>query len=133
MIVLHGPASLDTVAPSGIRRFAALRFEQVLAAEPYDYDRHGYMIVVEPGDTVAQLEQESGCCITRNLFTDARFGEADFSPTFEILEEHDECFEMVFILSDDGFAVTLLIPKAEGIERSLLALCSAYARLARVN
>jgi hypothetical protein len=100
----------------------------VLAGEPYDYDRHGYMIVVEPGDTVAQLEQESGCCITHNLFTDARFGEADFSPTFESLEEIDELYEMVFILSDDGFAVTLLIPKAAGIAGDLLALCVAYAR-----
>lgn len=113
-----------------IRALATLRFAQVLDGEPYDYNRHGYMVVVEPGDTVEQLEQETGCGITRDVFDETRYGEADFAPSFEILEEHDECYEMVYLTSDSGFAVTLWIPKSEGIPVDLLALCAEYAVLA---
>lgn len=110
-----------------IRALASLRFAQVCNGEPYDYNRHGYMVVVEPGDTVEQLEQETGCGITRDVFDETRYGEADFAPSFEILEEHDAWYEMHFSLNDDGFGITLFIPKAEGIPGDLLSLCADYA------
>jgi len=127
MLVLRDPALTSQIRNPQIRALASLRFAQVLNGEPYDYNRHGYMVVVEPGDTVAQLEQETGCCITRDLFDETRYGEADFAPSYESLEEHDACYEMLFITNDDGFAITVFIPKVEGIARDLLALCADYA------
>ena len=46
------------------------------------------MVVVEPGDTVEQLEQEIGLPILHGLFDDLPFGHPDFTPCFDILEEH---------------------------------------------
>lgn len=50
------------------------RFREICAGEPYDYDSHGYMIVMEPVDSVDALEEGSSCPILRNLFDDTHFG-----------------------------------------------------------
>lgn len=85
------------------------------------------MIVVEPGDSIDILEQEVGWPILRNLFDDTRYGEPDFTPSLEALEEHANCYEMVFIFNDEGFGVDLFIPKQTGIDDDLLAMCAEYA------
>jgi len=113
MIIIRDPTLTSTIDDPGIRSLAETRFAQILMGESYDYDRHGYMIVVEPGDSIADLETETCCSIS-------------IDPMFEVLEEHDCCYEMLFILNDDGFAITLLIPK-HGINADLLKLCADYA------
>ena len=49
MLILRDPALANTIADPNIRALVKQRFADILADEPYDYDRHGYMIVVEPG------------------------------------------------------------------------------------
>ena len=132
MIVLRDPATTSQITDPYIRDLVALRWSQILAGEPYDYDRHGYMVVVEPGDTVEQLEQEIGLPILHGLFDDVPFGDDDFTPCFEILEEHTyenavRIYEMVFISNDDGFATTVIVPACEGIPGDLLAMLRRYA------
>jgi len=127
MLVLRDPTWTSRIAHSGIRRLVNQRFTEVCAGEAYEYDQHGYMVVVEPGDSVDTLEQETGCSILHNLFDDTPYCNLEFSPSFEALEEHDDCYEMLFISNDNGFGITLFIPKAEGIEGSLLAMCATYA------
>ena len=70
MISLRDPQAISQISDPYIRDLVALRWTQVLAGEPYDYDRHGYMVVVEPGDTVEQMEQEIGLPILHGLFDD---------------------------------------------------------------
>jgi len=136
MIVLRDPQATSQVTDPYIRDLVSLRWTQILAGEPYDYDRHGYMVIVESGDTVEQLEQEIGLPILHGLFDDAPFGDNDFTPCFEILEEHrneicnaesDTVYEMVFISNDDGFASTVFIPACEGTNARLLAMCRSFA------
>jgi len=127
VLVIRDPALVEYISDPEIRRLVERRFTEILAGEAYDYDRHGYMIAVEAGDTAEALEEESGCRILRNFFDDARFGDPDFTPSFEALEEHAGCWEMVFILNDEGFGVAIFIPKAEGIDAALSALCRTYA------
>ena len=132
MIVLRDPQVTSQITDPYIRELVALRWSQVLAGEPYDYDRHGYMVVVEPGDTVEQLEQEIGLPILHGLFDDLPFGHPDFTPCFDILEEHrnensSRIYEMVFISNDDGFATTVFVPACEGIPGDLLAMCRSFA------
>ena len=88
MIVLRDPQATSQITDPYIHELVSLRWSQILAGEPYDYDRHGYMVVVEPGDTVEQLEQEIGLPILHGLFDDVPFGHPDFTPCFDILEEH---------------------------------------------
>jgi hypothetical protein len=131
MRILRDPAATSQVTDPSIRDLVALRFRQILAGEPYDYDRHGYMVIVEPGDTVEQLEQAVGLPILHGLFDDLPYGDPDFTPCFDILEEHrnesSTVYEMVFISNDDGFATTVLVPATEGIPGDLLALCRSFA------
>lgn len=127
MIILHGPSLIHCIADSSIRALVSYRFSQILSGEPYDYDQHGYMIVVEPGDSVESLESDTCCSILHNGFDDTHFGDSDFTPCFEALEEHGNCYEMLFILNDEGFAIDIFIPKHSGIDPQLLALCAEYA------
>lgn len=132
MIVLRDPAAVSSIADPDIRHLVQQRFTEICDGVPFDPDLMGYMIVVEPGDTVDALEVESSCHILCNLFDDIRFGDPEFDPSFEALEEHGSCFEMVFILNDDGFGIEIFIPKQEGIDADLLAMCQTYAVLAPV-
>ena len=127
MVVLDGPGAVKGVPDPALRALVEQRFTDICAEEPYDYDTHGYMIVVEPGDSVAALEKESGCPITHSLFDNSRFGDPDFAPSFEWLGEHPFCYEMVFILADSGFGINFLIPKSPGVDAELLKLCKTYA------
>ncbi|MBT9461352.1 MAG: hypothetical protein IV084_06780 [Rugosibacter sp.] len=133
MLILRDPTLANSIAKLLIRGLVKLRFAQVCAGEAYDYDRHGYMIVVELGDTAQALEQESSCSILSDPFDGTHYGNSDFSPSFDFLEEHDDgfttpCYEMLFITNDDGFGITFFIPKAEGIDAGLLAMCAEYAK-----
>ena len=137
MIILRDPAATSQITDPYIHELVSLRWSQVLAGEPYDYDRHGYMVVVEPGDTVEQLEQEIGLPILHGLFDDLPFGHPDFAPCFDILEEHingnTRIYEMVFISNDDGAATAIFIADTEGIDADLLAMCRSFATPAAVT
>jgi len=40
--------------------------------------RHGYMLVVEPGDTVQTIERQSGIAVLTDLFGETCFGDPEF-------------------------------------------------------
>ena len=127
MLILNDPSLINRITDLSIQALVSQRFSQILSGEPYDYDLHGYMIVVESGDSIESLESETCCSILHNTFDGTHFGDPNFTPCFEALEEHASCYEMVFILSDSGFGIALFIPKHSGINSDLLALCTEYA------
>ena len=127
MLVLRSPASSRLIADPEVRKLVDLRFAQVFAGEEYDPDRHGYLIVVEPGDRAEELESESGCPLLRDLFGEVRFGDPDFTPAAEAINEHASCYELVFVLNDDGYGIEILVPKADGVDPELLAMCAQFA------
>ena len=130
MIIVTSPQIAVGIPGRDLRRLVFQRFHQICAGEPYDYDRHGELIVVEPGDSVAALEEQIGFPILHD-FSGARFGDSDFSPVFEAIEDHEGCYEIVAILNDDGFGVALFVPKRPNIDRELRAMCARHAQPAR--
>ena len=82
-------------------------------------------ILVEPNDTVDDLEQFTGCPIITSWFSDAVYPHEDFAPSFEFIEEHHDFYEMVFVLTDDNTTV-FIVPKS-GSDPLLLALCEEYS------
>ena len=83
-------------------------------------------IIVQPGDGLGALETALGFSILQNQ-TDGRcFGDPEFSPSWEWLADHGHCFELVFIMTDDGFAHVVLIENAQGVAPELLRLCGMY-------
>jgi hypothetical protein len=86
----------------------------------------GLLIVVEVGDAIEDVEMLSGVAIHYDPYSDARFGHPDFMPTFDFVVDHSAAYEMHFDASD-GIGTTLLIPKGDGIDADLLALCREFA------
>lgn len=129
MRVLRDPALAATLEDEALRALVAQRFVEIAQDEPYDPDTFGYFVVVEPGDSVESVEKEVGWPILGSVFNDARFGDPEFSPCFEFLEEHARpaCYELVYIFSDGGFGIDVFVPKLPEIDRQLLAFCEAYA------
>lgn len=127
MIRVRGPNEARRIDDPDIRQLVERRYGEVCDGEPYDADVHGEMIVVEPGDTLRSLEGESGCPVATNPFDDVRFPDPEFVPVCESLEEHSQCYEMMFLFSDDGAGVNFFIPKSPGIDADLLALCARFA------
>ena len=103
-----------------IRALLQLRFDQL---EGVITDTEFF--VVEANDTVGEIEAETGCPIVTSWFGDEVFGDDDFVPSFDFIEEHRHCYEMMFNTTDDS-TVVILVPK-ERIDDRLLALCSQYA------
>jgi len=127
MLIVTSPQVALSIANPCVRSLVATRFHQVTNAAPYDVDIHGEFIVVEVGDTVADLERAVGCSILENPFDGTRFGEPGFSPIFEDLSNHPGCFEVVILFSDSGAGEILFVPKQPGIDAELLAMCAAHA------
>lgn len=84
-------------------------------------------IVVQPGDGLEALEAALGFSILQNQTDGRRFGDPEFSPSWEWLADHGHCFELVFIFDDSGFAHVVLIPDTPMQNRALRALCLTYA------
>jgi hypothetical protein len=82
-------------------------------------------ILVEPHDTVDDLEMSSGCPIISSWFSDAIYPHEDFAPSFEFIEEHHDFYEMVFVLTDDNTTV-LIVPKS-GSDQLLLTMCQEFS------
>ena len=127
MLVLRDPSVASSITADDIRELVEQRFEDICDGEEYEPELHGFMIVVEPGDGVDVLEAESSCPILRSYIGNARYGDPEFKPVFECLEEHETCYEMVFVPGDGDFGIIIFIPKHQDIDAELLAFCAEYA------
>ena len=114
MLILREPADASQVEDTSIRALITRRFEE-LRSDDYDWSELGYFIVVQPHDSIDDLASNHRIRITTCL------------PSFELLVEHPSCFELVFVLDDSGFGVTVLVPKQAAIDRSLMQFCHEYA------
>jgi hypothetical protein len=144
MIVIKDPSVVSSIAElepyPEVRALVETRFTQLCEGaeltedDPYDADMLGYFIIVQPRDSVAELEAESGCQILHNYFDpEICFGNPDFVHSADAIEDHGNCYEMTFILGGD-FGIGIFVPKQEGIDADLsadyadlLAMCSEYA------
>lgn len=91
----------------------------------YDLSELVNFIVFEWGDTVADMDSALGFPIMANRFDGGRYGEYGFSPSWEVFEEHINWFELVYVLSDDGFGVVVFVEKNSDPE--LLKMLSFYS------
>ena len=91
------------------------------------------VFLVEPGDTLQTVDVAMNGCFLTNHYSGRRLGDPGFVPCFETLEEYATVYEMLFIQSDEGHALVILIPRTSGIDPELLALCADYATPAEVS
>lgn len=125
MLILRDPSQLGQVENAYIRGLIAQRFQEI-TIDGYSYEDLGMFVLAEPGDSIAELEKAGGVWITTGIFTEAKYGDPDFAPCFEVLEEHPDCFEMIHTLAGD-FGVCTVIPDVFGIDDELLRFCKEFA------
>jgi len=92
-----------------------------------DIGEFAHFLVVRPGDTPSDVQNELGFSILENLVDGARYGSLDFEPSWEWIMWHEGWFELVYVLSDDGFGWVVFIQDDEAVDADLLAVCREYA------
>ncbi len=110
-----------------LRRMLTLRRDQ-LAEDGFDLDEIVHIIVVRPGDLLADVEAEAGVALATNLVDGSRLGEPEFESLFEYVERKEGWLEAVMILSDDGFGLVLFVPDTIDIDPAIslvLRRCAA--------
>ena len=126
MIVVRDHSSTQEIKHSHIKQLVQQRIND-LGGESFDSNELGYFLVVESSDTLEALSAQLGFYILHNRFTGIRFNATGFTPSFEFIEEFPACYDMVFVLDDTGIGVEIFVPKEEGIDPDLIAMCRMYA------
>lgn len=119
MLLLYESQTLPSIAQPGLQRLLNQRYQQCGSWDG--------LVLVEPGDSATALEQALGLCIVTSLFGEVRFPDDDYVPAFEVIEDHGDNYEMVFITDDDTGSTVVFIPQQAGIDAELLTLCQAFA------
>ncbi|KQM13897.1 hypothetical protein ASE49_12755 [Novosphingobium sp. Leaf2] len=79
-----------------------------------DVGELGPVIIVDPGDTLQDIEKAAGIAIGGD-------------PDMEVCVLDNGWAELVFVTSDDGSGAVILIPDREGIDPDLLAIVRTHA------
>jgi hypothetical protein len=128
MQVITDLGDLARVRFPGLRGMLTQRLNQIELRDGEALADVGAFFVAEGGDGVAAVEAATGCPIVTSHCDASRFGDDEFSPSFEWLEHHADagCFELCFVTSDDFF-VALFVPDAPGIDPELLRFCRHFS------
>ena len=126
MHVVEDLQSTHPISNPAIRELVQQRIND-LGGESFDSNELGYFLVVESSDTLEAWSAQLGFDLLRNRFTGIRFNATGFTPSFEFIEEFPACYDMVFVLDDTGIGVEIFVPKEEGIDPDLIAMCRMYA------
>lgn len=126
MLVIRDLADAAHVRDPEIRQLVEQRIND-LGGEAFDAEELGYFLVVESGDTLQAINAQIGFNILCNRIDGIAFGSPGYYPSFEFIEDFQTGYDMVFVVSDDGFGIELVIPKTAGAVPELLAMCARYA------
>jgi hypothetical protein len=93
--------------------FISKRIEELSEYADYDLAELVHIFVVQPGDTLADLDVALGF-VAEDRAVDA-------------IDSHPGCYELTYVLADDGFGVVVYVPKSPGIDPRLLEVCATRA------
>ena len=100
----------ETSTDPELRRLISVRIEELSEYEDCDLGELINIIVIEPGDTLTDLDQALGFTLADR--------------PIDIVESHLGWYELTLVISNDGFGFVLFFSK-QGIEAALLSLCKA--------
>ena len=126
MIVVRDLHSIKEISNAAIRGLVQRRIHD-LGGDAFNTEALGTFLVIEPGDQIQNINREVGFNILHNRLNGLRFDQSGFTPSFEFVEEYPCCYDMVFVLSDDGIGVELFVSKDNDIDADLIAMCCMFA------
>jgi hypothetical protein len=113
--------ALTSLLDPALRRLLVLRRDQ-LANDGLDIEDIAHIIIICPGDTLAEVEAEAGI----PLATDAG-DDPECEPPFEYVEQNQGHYEAVLILSDSGYGLILFAPDTFDIDPAITSLLRRHA------
>lgn len=116
-------AALDTQAE--LTRLITGYVERLSDYEDHELGQLVQFIVLASGDTVIELEAALGFSVRVNRFSGCRYGDADYLPSWEVIEAHPFWYEIVYVLGDDGFGIVIFVSKDADTE--LIEMLQQYA------
>ncbi|WP_430417254.1 hypothetical protein [Parasphingorhabdus sp.] len=121
-------STIDLLSDNQLRALLTKRVDQLTNAwEGIDLSDLTHFLIIQPGDTPADAENETGFSLLCNMVDGSCFGGPGFTPSWEWIENHGGLFEAVFILSDDGFGISLFVQDHPETDAELLAMCREFA------
>ncbi|MBK6593285.1 MAG: hypothetical protein IPG23_11360 [Burkholderiales bacterium] len=126
MQIIRDLPSAATVHNPEIRQLVQQRIND-LGGDSFDANELGYFLVIEPEDTLHSIAAQLGFSIVANRSTNLRYDQEGFTPSFEFVEQIGNCYDLVFVISDDGYGIEVFVPNTEGIDPDLLRMCQRYA------
>ncbi len=112
MQIIRSPAEADADAADAVnpelRQLIADTFARVADCP----EILGFVLVVEPGDTIANI--------------DAQLGYSILAGRQEFVLEHAGYFELVYVLGQDGWGIEVFVAKSIDLPE-LLAMCIEHA------
>lgn len=131
MITIRSSAAmaraLDSPLNITLKELLTKRRDQLLEYDGFDLGELAHFIVAQAGDQIEAVEAEAGIPIVTNIVDGCRFGDPDYCPSWEWIDDHGAYWEAPYVLSDSGFGIVLFVENSVGTDPILLALCRAYA------
>ena len=129
MMLLHDRASTTRALTSDLDPKLRALLERRVASlvTPHgDLTDWTEFLIVQPGDTEAEIVFQLGFSPMFDPLSGARFGDLAFEPGWDWLILNAGFFEMI-VTFGSTFAYILLIEDTDGVSPDLLALCRRYA------
>ena len=126
MQVIRDLPSTQQISDAAIRTLVQHRIDE-LGGDKFNTTELGYILVIDPGDSIVAISAQLGFNILANRFTGIRWDRPGYTPSFEFIEEFSACYELVIILDDSGYGIDVFISKGTGVDTDLLAMCQRYA------
>lgn len=96
-----------------------IRRRRAILGDEMPFSEMAHFVVVEPGDTIDAIET----IIRWPIRPDPDCG----LPHWEwVLVHEDVCYETVFVLNDDGYAVVLFVQAVDGMDPELIGMLRAF-------
>ncbi|RXD02514.1 hypothetical protein EQZ23_18000 [Sphingomonas sp. UV9] len=130
MIIIEDSASAIRVLAGSLDppvRAAVVAELLLLTGGDHDLTDETDVLVVQQGDTEADIIRQAGFSPLVDQITGIRFDQSGFEPAWDLLTLSGGVFRMV-ITYGSTFATILLVPDVDGIEPALLALCRSHTQ-----
>lgn len=95
-----------------------IRRRRAILGDNLPFADMAHFVIVEPGDTIDAVETAIRWPVRPDIDTG--------TPSWEWVMDHGFCYETVFVLSDDGYAVVLFVQIAESMDLELMGMLRAF-------
>jgi len=128
MQILRDSPSIQTAldGQAEIARLITGYIELLSDYEGFELGQLVQFIVMASSDTISELEAALGFSVWVNRFNGCRYGDAEYVPSWEVIEEHRYWYEVVYVLRDDGFGIVMFVPR--DADANLIEMLQHYTR-----